>query len=171
MIWAVRKGVPWMLRMAVATRFHTGNVLRRETIGHHSHGVATLIHILHPGCRKELLVAALLHDLAEGEWGDIPGHTKRRLGIRDDVAQLEATEASVNYLEMPALSEEEDAMLKFADSAHGALYCLEELSRGNTTIHGAFDNFLDWLDKMTLPEPRQVELRRMIKEEACAYNH
>ena len=160
------RAVLFAVKMAVARRFHTHNVLRQETLGHHSHGVAVLLHILRPDASKELLVAALLHDLAEGEFGDLPGPTKRLLGIREQVAALEARELLDNDLPMPPLTTEETAALKFADAAHGSLYCLEELRRGNVDLRKPLRNFVSWLRPVLDSE---LELTFYISKEAEKY--
>ena len=53
-------------------RYHTVTTLVSETVGHHSHGVAMMCLMFDPMASRQLLMAALFHDLAEHQTGDIP---------------------------------------------------------------------------------------------------
>jgi 5'-deoxynucleotidase YfbR-like HD superfamily hydrolase len=52
--------------------------MRFQTVAAHSWGVAMMIQRIWPDCRKELILAALQHDLGEQEVGDIPAPAKWR---------------------------------------------------------------------------------------------
>lgn len=121
----------FILAGANVRRFHTRQTLIIETNGHHSHGVACIIQLLYPDCRKELLVAALYHDLAEYEAGDLPAPMKRETGIREAVKKYEKKLHDEAGLPIPTLDEEEVRRLELADSIHGAIFCLQECRRGN----------------------------------------
>jgi 5'-deoxynucleotidase YfbR-like HD superfamily hydrolase len=124
----------FILAGAHVRRFHTKPTLVVETNGHHSHGVACLINLLYPDARKELLIAALYHDLAEQESGDLPAPMKREAGIRDAIKKWEFNLHKEAGVMVPALDEEENRRLTLADSLHGAIYCLEECERGNHRV-------------------------------------
>lgn len=149
------KAIDFAYKGALVRRFHTYNVLRYETVGHHSHGVAYLIDILYPDARKELLSAALRHDLAEGGsavhggTGDIPSHIKQFVpGIRSELKKIEDRDLAEVDLSMPELTEGEQRRLKFADRVHGALYCLEEISRGNDCLKQPLSWYLDTIREL-----------------------
>ena len=77
----MKKTLEFLLAGAEVLRYHTVQTLQRETVGHHSHGVACLVLLLDPQASARLLRAALLHDLAEQCTGDIPSAAKREYGI------------------------------------------------------------------------------------------
>lgn len=58
-------------------RYHTWP-MPPQNVGNHSYGVAMIVQRLWPECRKELLLAALQHDLGEQELGDVPAPAKWR---------------------------------------------------------------------------------------------
>jgi 5'-deoxynucleotidase YfbR-like HD superfamily hydrolase len=144
-------------------RYHTVHTLQRETVGHHSHGVAMLCHILNPECQKFVLVAALQHDLAEHQTGDIPSPAKRQYGIGEQVSELEDKLLKIAGLEMPGLTNEEIRLLKLADIAQGALFCSREISLGNARMRDIFDRYMSYANQMLLVG-REKDLFNIIKE-------
>lgn len=132
------------------TRYHTVTTLQRETVGHHSHGVAMMCLILDPTCRKVVLQAALLHDLAEHVLGDIPSPAKREYGIGEQVNALEDRLLTSAGLAMPELTSCELRLLKLADIAQGALFCTREISLGNVKMRTIFDRYISYAENMIL---------------------
>jgi len=167
---SVLRAVSWAYRKARAVRFHTHFCTRQETIGHHSHGVAVIVALVYPDASADLLREALFHDLGEGEWGDIPGHTKRELGIREQVSQLEDCEMIRQGIPRPVISSEDHRRLKFADNAHGALYCVEELSRGNWEHLSPLRNYMDWMQKEPMGLTSEQELFEALRKEWVTYD-
>lgn len=114
-------------------RFHTVTMLREHLVSSHSWGVATIILDVYPECSKELLIAALYHDVPEHIVGDMPATTKwRHPELADKLAQAEAQAVAEMGLEM-ILSPYEQKVLKFADMADLVLCCLQEVQLGNRT--------------------------------------
>lgn len=144
-------------------RYHTVTTLREETVGHHSHGVAMLCQMLDPNASRELLLGALLHDLAEHQTGDIPSPAKREYGIGQQVDELEDRLMSAAGLEFPNLSNSESRTLKLADIAQGAMFCAREMSLGNSRIRVVFDRYISYAESMILVG-RERELFNLIKE-------
>ena len=66
---------------AEVTRYHTVFTINKETVGHHSHGVAMMVLMIKPDASASLLKAALCHDLSEQVVGDIPSPAKRRFDL------------------------------------------------------------------------------------------
>ncbi len=121
------------------TRFHQHIGHRLDTDARHSHGVAMLCYFLTNGSPSaQLLMAALTHDLAEQEVGDIPFPAKRNLGIREKVNAAEAASLAAAGLTFE-LTEEEELLLSVADSLDGMLYCAGEAALGNRTLSGIYD--------------------------------
>jgi 5'-deoxynucleotidase YfbR-like HD superfamily hydrolase len=138
----------YLMRGAAVQRYHASPTLIPETVGHHSHGVATLLNLIYPDASKELLVAGLHHDLAEQYTGDIPAPAKREMGIRDAVQKYESEKNAAAGFPDPVLTPEDLWRLKFIDSAHGALFCLEELECGNRRMWDTFRVYMSYLSEL-----------------------
>lgn len=145
------------------TRYHTVTTLVKETVGHHSHGVAMITLLLNPLASRQVLMAALFHDLAEHQTGDIPSPAKRQFNIGDKVEELEHRLMRAAGIVMPQLSPEDARTVKLADIAQGALFCAREISLGNSRMRTVFDRYLAYAEEMILVG-RERELFNIIKE-------
>lgn len=171
-------------------RYHTWPVLRRQNVGEHSFRVAMLCGWLagqHAegekpvGIGANLLMAALTHDLAEHQMGDLPAPVKR--GLPDVIPSGDARPfreywdflenrllAEVGLDWAHTLNEYEKRILKLADAACGALYCARERMMGNKLIDPVFDNFYAYATEKAANNPEEVELMRHIRNswaQAC----
>lgn len=144
-------------------RYHTVTTLIKETVGHHSHGVAMLCYLINPRVSARVLLAALQHDLAEAVTGDLPSPAKRAYGIGQQVSNLEDKLLTDAGLEMPILSDEEHRLMKLADIAQGALFCSRELSLGNRKLRVVFDRYISYAEGMILVG-RERDLFNIIKD-------
>lgn len=143
------KRLRFILDGANVRRYHTKPTVMIETNGHHSHGVACLLNLLYPDCRKELLIAALYHDLGEQESGDLPGTMKRETGIRNAVKMYEKKLHDEAGLPIPMLDEEEQRRMSFCDAVQGAFFCLEECERGNVRVmKPLYLRYLSWIKNL-----------------------
>lgn len=125
-------------RASMVRRYHQHFLHEPDTVGKHSFGVAMFCHLIDPECRKEVILAALTHDLGELMLGDIPAPTKRALpmGARDLLADIEDKALRNHDFQFCALlSDHESLLLKFADLFDGLAYTTEEVLRGNRTLH------------------------------------
>lgn len=134
-----------------STRYHTMTVHDRQTIADHSFGVAWICEILtNRSASKELIMAALAHDLAEHKVGDIPAPAKRALNLKvmyDSLEQNELDDAEIGiYARL--LSEDEKVVLRFADMLEGMIFCLKERRMGNIHVSVAFKNFRDYVSEL-----------------------
>jgi 5'-deoxynucleotidase YfbR-like HD superfamily hydrolase len=140
-IWFDRRGM-------TVRRFHQHYLTDPENVGKHSMGVALLVDKLHPTAAKEVIMAALTHDLGECVLGDIPAPTKRQL----PPLALEA----LNHIEDRALEQaghmwhnlitaDDLLLIKLADTLDGLLLCTEEMIRGNRSILPAGVNYQAYL--------------------------
>ena len=159
-----RQALRFALAGAQTTRYHTMPVLIQETVGHHSHGVAVLATLLYPDASRDLLVAALYHDLAEHVTGDMPAPVKRELGLRKALAEYEDQLCQDAGLVTPKLSPEDERRLKFCDSAHGGLYCMQEINRGNRKMKTIKDKFVSYLHEITNGDRVESQLIYYISE-------
>jgi len=143
--------VQFLLDGANVRRYHTVTTLVPETVGHHSHGVALLACMLSPDTPSiNLVFAALVHDLAEHQTGDIPAPSKRMFGIGDQVNAIEETILEHSGWGPEALTPAEARILKLADIGQGALFCMEEIQRGNTKMALVFDRYISYAEGMNL---------------------
>lgn len=132
--------IEFVERGGAVKRYHAMTTLISDTVGQHSFHVAWLatfiwqaIHKSTP--RAELLLAALSHDLAEQEFGDIPAPTKRAVAAMEKVAHLEDAhlrQHGFNYTD--DLTLEEKFILKLADYLDGLRFCNHELDLGNSRM-------------------------------------
>ena len=147
----MKSRVHFLLDGANVRRYHTVTTIVPETVGHHSHGVALLACMLYPGePSARLMFAALVHDLAEHQVGDIPAPSKREFGIGEQINELESRLLSASGWGPQELTDAEARALKLADIAQGALYCVEELQRGNTKMRIVLGRYLSYAETMIL---------------------
>lgn len=147
---------------AEVRRYHTVALLHEETVGHHSHGVALLCLQLNPQASRELLYAALVHDLAEQHIGDIPSPTKRSLELSGALDKLESSLIFAHLGARPELTPEDQRTLKLADIAQGALKCVREIELGNARMRVVYDRYMAYANGMVLLG-REAELFNTIK--------
>lgn len=130
-------------------RFHAKTILRDNTVGEHTYGVLWWLRIIVPDeeLTKQLLFAALQHDMPEYVTGDIPAPTKRACGSAFD--KLE--ESVLVELGVPpaALTPEEETWLKLADIIDGMAFCVRERELGNSTLRTTFVNYRAYFSAYT----------------------
>lgn len=106
------------------------------------------VNLIDPTARKEVIMAALTHDLGELMLGDIPAPTKRAI-TRESKAALDTIESNalntygLNYPDL--LTPLEHVLLKFADCFDGLSFCTEEVRRGNMTLKSVGDQYVIYL--------------------------
>lgn len=166
----MRDTLQFIVAGSEVTRYHTVRTIERESVGHHSHGVACLLLLLNPWASRRSLITALWHDLAEHQTGDIPSPAKQSLNISNKAHELELQIMANAGLEMPELTAEEARTLKLADLAQSALFCAQELSMGNRRMQPVFDCSIAHAEKMT-PIGRERKLFDAIKDLALPHEH
>jgi 5'-deoxynucleotidase YfbR-like HD superfamily hydrolase len=146
-------------------RYHTVPTLLTETVAHHSHGVALICHLLmsNRNYNPQVTYAALLHDMAEYRVGDVPSPSKLEFGISKMLDEFESRILRSEGFPMPALSVEDGRVLKLADLAQGALFCIQEIAMGNTKLSAVLDRYLSYAEGMLLVGVER-ELFETIKE-------
>lgn len=130
---------------AGVTRFHTARCLRSQSVGEHSHGVAMIVMAIAPASPKHLILAALTHDLAEIETGDVPATSKWRNEILKK--DLELIEGQFNRLYGIdwELTRSEEHILKWADMFELVLWAQEELTMGNRYMRAIRERGIKYL--------------------------
>lgn len=129
-------------------RFHCWPLNNKNTVGHHSHGVAMLYSLLR-GVHGTYngLMACLVHDLAEYDVGDVPAPTKRKTGIGKLVEAMESAILEPVGWEFPLCSEDQRA-LKLADCLDGMLFIARERCSGNRALDSAWYIYRDYVQSM-----------------------
>ena len=153
----------WMTREAgYIRRFHTKRLICSQNIAEHCFGVANLCYAL---CAPEkpsgeLIEAALFHDMAELETGDIPAPVKWTNPDLKNI--LEDMEAEFNeYWGINwKLSPYEQLTLKWADMLELLLKSIEEYIMGNKEAHLLIDSANNYLSNL----PYHEEGKRMLYE-------
>lgn len=141
----MRNRIEFFLDGAETERYHTIRTLQRETVGHHSHGVAMFV-VLMQGSAMALR-AALFHDLAEHILGDIPSPAKKKYGIGEQVNELEEQllDGMDFNVELDARSKR---ILKFADIFQGMSFCTREVKMGNTKLASVFYRYKTYAEEL-----------------------
>lgn len=141
---------------ACVTRFHTARVVHDETVAEHSFNVVNMLLIMTNGyAKRDLLLAALVHDMGEPQVGDIPSPVKRALPpeVGETMESLEM-EAILNihpYLEGPhgGLGADDYALISLADKLDGLMKCRDELRLGNKGIREIGDRYIQYIQELT----------------------
>lgn len=125
-------------------RYHTVRTVKSQDIAAHSFGVAWLCELLMNGeASKNLIMAALSHDLAEHVIGDIPSPSKRALGLSERFREeeMKALDSArlANYLD--DLTEGEELTLQLADILDGLIFCIKERRLGNVNVSLPYERF------------------------------
>jgi 5'-deoxynucleotidase YfbR-like HD superfamily hydrolase len=118
-------------------RYHTEDI-DPQLVNSHSWGVAQLVRAIYPDFSKELLCAALDHDLEEKRTGDIPYPTKVDFpALREILLVVENAVREELDIYSP-LAKHETHILKAADGLELMMYCLAQMRRGNRNAEGPF---------------------------------
>lgn len=113
-------------------RIHIYPTNTTDYISRHSNNVAILCYWLDPNeCNRELLLAALFHDLSEFETGDIPANAKWEHPDLKEVLNRITNKWEKEWELDIEISNNQRTLLKLADSMEFLLTCIEELEHGN----------------------------------------
>lgn len=112
-------------------RYHVMPTVGHQTVAEHSYHVACLLHLLTPDVSANLLKAALFHDLAEQETGDVPATAKWYCSMLKDVLSELEDDFNLRYNTVVELYPSERALLKIADTMELVCYCVDQMMFGN----------------------------------------
>ena len=139
-------------------RYHVKRTHRTQTIAEHTFGMLMLVKQVTTGqntysveSRAMLYEAILHHDLPELMTGDVPAPIKRvhpELGPLMDSIEQDLYPLYRDY----TLTQEEAALLKWADRMELVLWCLEEFRMGNSYLKPTVARGLGWILASYLPE-------------------
>ena len=131
-------------------RFHTTPIIGEQNVAAHSWGVASIVlEIMRPDKPSIALIeAALNHDVAEFDTGDVPAHVKRRYpSIRTALTHAEY-EIEKELDIMDGLTVEEELILKLADCIELCFFATEQLAMENRTMRIVLCRGLEYADKV-----------------------
>lgn len=128
---------------AKTKRYHAADTLTSQTVGEHSFGVAWLVCLLHPHPRKELILAALAHDLAEHLVGDVSSPAKRKYPMLKQIVETAEAALLREYgLDYEGyLNPAEARALKLADNMDGMMFCVRERKMGSKFVRKIYSNY------------------------------
>lgn len=130
-------------------RWHSFPVLHQQSVGEHTHRVATLFIELFGTPRVEVLVYILHHDLGEFYSGDSPFSAKREVPELKEASDLaEKVGLSKLGIELPSLTEEEWIKFKVADLLEMHEYAFLECRMGNTFAEIVLDNVENYIKNL-----------------------
>jgi len=154
------------LRQGTAVkRFHTRPRIVGETVGHHTCNLCHLLLLLEPDCRKELLVAALYHDVPEGFTGDVPAPAKwASEPAAQALKELEQRFCAAYTIPQPELYPYEKVLLKAADMLDLALSSIEELGLGNRSAVELIENAQEYIYQLELYEEHRAIVENLVTE-------
>jgi len=158
----------WLMEVragGAVQRWHTDPQLGPQDVRAHSWGVAMLVLALTQGhASRNLILAALTHDIGEHLTGDIPAPAKW---------QAPALRAALDALEQRGkqrlglvfrLDEEEEAILKLADALELALHCLECWARGVLAGQYVFKRIMHHINKNCMAHSLVISVYELASE-------
>ena len=133
-------------------RWHCASIHQPQDVGNHTFGVmAVLLYITEGEVSKELLLAALMHDMAEGQTGDTPHPFKKQYPDEFNFLEDAAMESVFEY-EQQLITIEEANLLKVADLLEMGIYASYEHAMGNTYSITILINVLKALSGLEIPK-------------------
>lgn len=137
-------------------RFHAVRTIKEETIGEHSFNMVNLVMILTEGkASRELILAAITHDMGEWAVGDIPSQIKKALPpeLRIEVDKREYDAIRTIHPILPGLDETDLHLLKLADNLDGLLKCIDELKMGNQHVIPCGERYCGYIQDLVEHDP------------------
>jgi 5'-deoxynucleotidase YfbR-like HD superfamily hydrolase len=146
-------------------RFHTTHRTQQETVGHHSANVCAILLRLDPNVSRDLLVAALMHDVAEAYTGDVPAPFKwDNPDAKNALLDGEIAYTLKHDIPEPDLLGPELVLLKVADMMDLILSSLEEMGRGNLYAKELVENGAKYIEEMDIPDELMYQCDEMVRE-------
>ena len=134
-------------------RMHTTPHHRPHTVAQHSWSMAAMLLLLHPDPSRELIQAALFHDVAERWTGDMPAPMKWWINPEIGIAMAHAEAGILIELGLAnKLSEEETKWLRALDILDLYLYAKDELNLGNRHMQEVHDVCHDFVFSWDSPK-------------------
>jgi 5'-deoxynucleotidase YfbR-like HD superfamily hydrolase len=127
--------------LAYVPRWSILRVNKRQSVAEHCYFVTRyvieLAKLLNYPLKSDFIETVLCHDDGEIHSGDIPTPWKKKIGIREEVLEIEA------------LTDFERKLLKIADVLEAILYLVDEQLSGNVTTDPAEESLSTRLEELT----------------------
>lgn len=150
-----------LYKAGAVKRWHTKTTIKDQDVAAHSWGVALICMKIAPQ-DHELVRAALLHDMAECESGDIPYPFKRENpDLNTILSKHEAKFEKDNGAEV-FLRPSQIRALKWADMFELMLWCKRELAMGNESMKYTID--VAWRALRDMGHPNEIA-RQLFEEQ------
>ena len=137
----LRKRWDLLWRSQRTARWHSLEIVGGQTVGDHTCGVHWIAREIAPAnnARIELFHAIVNHDMAESLTGDCP-RSVLYANKPEEIDEAERRVLSDHGLDVE-LTEEEQAVLKAADSLEGMLFCVAQRRLGNRNLDEAYRRY------------------------------
>jgi 5'-deoxynucleotidase YfbR-like HD superfamily hydrolase len=147
-------------------RYHTWPTLRQQRVSEHTFGVMQILAEITPPAQlsRNLLLAAMNHDVSELLTGDIPSPAKTFYPDLRAAANAATTDFEESLGIRLSLTKKEAALLKWADMYECLIWSLEEMQMGNRRVQVIVRNAIDYLDVMPTPNQIAADLLNDTKE-------
>lgn len=149
-------------------RYHTFDTIMPQTVGEHTYGVVQIVRYLTEPS-KDLLMAALDHDVAEIVVGDAPFMAKRNSPNIKNAYHVAESIVVDDYklTSYEDLTVVEQRILKAADLLEMGYFGIREIRMGNSDAETIVQNVLTALDKILVPSVPRIKtatanLRRLL---------
>lgn len=154
-----------LLKATNVKRFHTVQTIGDQNLGHHSHRVCLILrYLLNGKVPFHLYEAALFHDLAESELGDLPAHTRWKDDYLNKWLLTKETEWNIAHSVDIAISTEERLVLDVADKLELIMYCTEQICMGNRNMLPIKERGVNYCMEQALPEDIFHRMKYLITE-------
>mgnify|MGYP001821227318 CR=1 FL=1 len=137
-------------------RYHAAPIDKKQSVAEHSWGVAVCILKLWPDTGKDLLLHAILHDIAEVYTGDVPAPVKKASSaVKNMFDSLEEDALEMMEVDLPVLNSVEQRRLKIADCLEGMKYCERRIQAGDLAAVPVRDRYVVYLNKLGF-DPKEM---------------
>lgn len=159
----------FIYRAGRVKRYHVETIIGEQTVADHSWGVANLLlEIFKDFVSRDLLLAALWHDVPERTTGDTPATAKwLSYTLRSVLENLEEEIIKQKLPDYPDLFDDQKLMLKIADISELIYFCTRQVRMGNVYCDEIIYRGLDYLcglDVSSLCPQRQEHFDQFLEE-------
>ncbi len=158
-------------RSGSVKRWHTNPTIGEQNVAAHSWNVLVILLELVESPTVRLLTAAIYHDAAEHQTGDLPSQVKRRSAkIKELMDELENAEYQSMDIDM-RLAPEEKLLIKTADLLEMLFYIREQRLLGNRSLDLTWNRVIEWIKAAPgLPSPTYELLHELVTSESEPYH-
>jgi 5'-deoxynucleotidase YfbR-like HD superfamily hydrolase len=143
-----------MIKASHTRRFHTGNVIKQQTVGEHTFNMMIIADTLYDGNPPPGLMQAILyHDMHEGITGDIPWPMKRSSPeLYEEIRKVEQG-INKNY----QWEHEQSKLLEAIDMLEFLCYMVAERNLGNANNLGEYNAALGAINELIKHLDKEME--------------